>query len=75
MHAAMLCKEKGFQTFLKKIYPKEWRGTFGEPADRAAATMRKILEVDSRKEIATDPLALEMYDKISAHYQMWKRGQ
>jgi hypothetical protein len=74
MRAAILCGEESFQTFLKKKYRKSWDASIGEGAAQAAECMRLVLNIESRKQIGTDPSALEAFDRLDAEYQLWKRG-
>jgi hypothetical protein len=75
MRAGILCGEEGFQTFLRKKYPDAWKGGLGEGETKAADALRSIIQVDSRREIGSDPEALARWDALQANYEMWKRGQ
>jgi len=75
MRAAITCGEPQFQMFLQKKHRKSWEGSIGEGADQAGEAMRTILDIESRRDLATDPEALKRYDKLIAEYEMWKRGQ
>jgi hypothetical protein len=74
MRAAILCGEESFQTFLKKKHRKVWDASIGEGAAQAGECMRQILNIESRKEIGTDPDALHAFDALDAEYQLWRRG-
>jgi hypothetical protein len=75
MRAAIACGEQGFQTFLRKKYPKHWAGALGEGATQAADVMRNALGIESRKELATNVDALLRFDALMADYEMWKQGK
>jgi len=75
MRAAIVCNEDAFQTFLRKKYPKEWDSSIGESAGQAAETLRTLLKIDSRKDLAANAEALKGFDKLIAQYELWKRGQ
>lgn len=72
MMAAILCGEPTFQKFLSQRYSKQWRGALGTGRDQAADTLRNILKIDSRRDIAKEP---EAFEKIHAEYEMWKAGK
>jgi hypothetical protein len=75
MRAGMACNEKGFQTFLKQSYQDQWKETVGHPVERATHTLRKVIDIDSRRRLRTDPKALARFDRLMAEFEMWKRGQ
>jgi len=76
MRAGIICGDPMFQKFMQKKYGKAWHGSIGRSlGDMAADAMRNILQIDSRRDLATDAEALKRYDKLMAEYEMWKRGQ
>ena len=75
MRAAILCGEDLFQKFMQKNHAKAWNGAIGEGAFKAAEALRDALGIESRKELASNELALAEFDKLTAQYEMWKRGQ
>jgi hypothetical protein len=75
MRAAILCGEPLFQRFMEKKHMRAWNGAIGDGAFKAAEALRGLLGIDSRKELASNELALAEFDKLTAQYEMWKRGQ
>ena len=58
MRAGIACKEILFHRFLQRNYNPEWTAEIGEGEVRAAGTMRKILDIESRKDLGINPDAL-----------------
>ena len=75
MRAAIICGEPSFQMFLQKKKWKRWEESIGQGADRAADTMRRVLDIESRRDLASNAEALKRYDALMAEYELWKRGQ
>lgn len=81
MRAAILCGETAFQTFLRRKYRYVWEAQLGEGELRTVHTMRAILGIESRKELAREDLAsdinepLKRFDKLVAEYEIWRKGE
>jgi hypothetical protein len=75
MRAGIACKEILFHRFLQRNYNPEWTQEIGEGEVRAAGTMRKILDIESRKDLGINPDALLGFDRLMAEYEVWKRGE
>jgi hypothetical protein len=75
MRAAILCSDELFQKFLQKKHPKAWNGALGDGTFKAAEALRGLLQIESRRELATNEVALASFDKLTAQYELWKRGQ
>ena len=75
MRAGIVCGEVRFQTFLQERKAGYWGSAFGQGEEQAAEAMRQILNIESRRDLATDTEALKRYDKLMAEYEMWKRGR
>lgn len=75
--AAILCGETLFQKFMEEEFPFDWQeaNPFSDETGIAAALLRNACGITSRKELATDPLAVAKFDKLTAKFEMWKRGQ
>jgi hypothetical protein len=74
MRAGMACAERKFQHFLQYMHADLWKETSGGNTEKAEAILRFLTNVDSRREYATNPKALKMFDTIMGQYEMWKRG-
>ena len=74
MRAGIACGERKFQHFLKQAYPEQWKDQTGKNADKAAAVLRYVTDVDSRADLASNPEALAQFDRLLGRYEMWKRG-
>jgi hypothetical protein len=77
MRAGIACKEILFNRFLQRNYSAEWTASKseGEGEMQAAAAMRKILDIESRKDLGINPDALLGFDRLMAEYEVWKRGE
>ena len=75
MRAGIACKEILFHRFLQRNYNPEWTAEIGEGEVRAAGTMRKILDIESRKDLGINPDALLGFDRLMAEFEVWKRGE
>ena len=75
MRAGMACAERKFQHFLQYMHADLWKETSGRNTEKAEAILRFLTNVDSRREYATNPEALKMFDTIMGQYEMWKRGE
>ena len=75
--AAILCGETLFQKFMEEEFPLDWEeaNPFSGGADKTAAILRTACGISSRKELAADPMAVAKFDKLTAKFEMWKRGQ
>ena len=74
MRLAIACNEDRFHKFLQRRYNKQWNGALGEGNAQAADAVRAILNIDSRKDLASNPEALAGYDRLMGEYEMWKVG-
>lgn len=76
--AAMKCTEPAFQRFLAErcpdaaIDPELYPGQ-GHPK-LAAIRLRRVLEIESRKQLNTDTAAAQRWRDLRADYQAWGRG-
>jgi hypothetical protein len=77
MRAGIACKEILFHRFLQRNYSAEWTASKseGEGEPQAAAAMRKILDIESRKDLAISADALLGFDRLLAEYGIWKQGE
>ena len=75
MRAAIACGEAKFQHFLKQTYPDKWKEYLGSPSARASCVLRAFVGIDSRRDLATNPEALKLFDVLMGKYEMWKRGE
>ena len=75
MRAGMACGERKFHHFLQHMHADLWKETSGRNTEKAEAILRFLTNVDSRREYATNPEALKMFDTIMGQYEMWKRGE
>lgn len=65
--AGMRCDDPVFAAFLKEQYGAYWINY-----EDAAATVRDICEVESRKELATNQKALVIWHQLDRHFQAWE---
>ena len=75
MRAAIACGEPKFSHFLKQKYPAQWKMLVGGNSAKAAAMIRHLTDIESRRDLATNTEALGKFDRVMAEYEMWKRGQ
>lgn len=71
--AGILCREPEFQEWLASKTPfsvvTNINSLYGDPANRAAAMLRHMLDIDTRKELATDPKPLEAFKRLETSFQ------
>ena len=70
--AALRCKEPVFWAFLRE------NGYTTEPIDdeeRAAAVVRNVCEITSRRELAEPCIAQAIWHDMDSKFQMWKAMQ
>jgi hypothetical protein len=72
--AAVLCTDKEFQSFLRTTQPSDWNGVEGDDETKAAAVLRRLCEVQSRKELATDHRASAAFESLLTRFEGWRRG-
>jgi hypothetical protein len=75
MRAAIACGEPKFSHFLKQKYPDQWKMLVGGNVAKAAAMIRYLTDVESRRDLATNSEALSKFDRVMAEYEMFKRGE
>jgi hypothetical protein len=73
--AGMLCEDGRFHGFLKDKYPTSWGANGGNANEKAAIILRTFCGVQSRADLATNPKAAAIFDRILAEFEMWKRGE
>lgn len=71
--ASMKCSEAAFQKYLAERHAKGDDGDMRDTA-AAAAVLRRVLGVGSRKELNTDPDAAQRWRDMRADFQAWGRG-
>ena len=64
IRAALLCKEPDF-----------WKYIGARDETHAAALLRAALDIPSRKMLATESSALEMFHILDQKYQQWQRSR
>ena len=72
--AGVLCTDKEFQSFLRTTQPSDWNGAEGDDETRAAAVLRRLCEISSRKELATDHRASAAFESLLSRFEGWRRG-
>lgn len=72
--AGVLCTDKEFQSFLRTTQPSLWGEAGGDDETRAAAVLRRLCEVQSRKELATDHRASAAFESLLTRFEGWRRG-
>jgi hypothetical protein len=76
--AAMKCTEAAFQRFLADrcpdaaVDPELYADQ--SDSDLAAIRLRRVLEMESRRQLNTDPDAAQRWRDLRADYQAWGRG-
>lgn len=73
--AGILCNDRMFQNFLLEGWPLDWDRSAGSDSERAAFVVRQLCEIQSRKELATNPQASAAFETLTAKFEMWKRGE
>lgn len=67
---AILCGDEEFNAFLKHTYPLDWQ----KSDEDAAIMVRGLLEVQSRRELATNARASAAFEEMLRRFEGWKRG-
>ena len=74
---AMACQNSLFQAFLRCRLPGILKETETWPwvktKEDAATAVRYLIDIDSRREIDTDPGALQRWNELDAEFEFWKR--
>lgn len=68
--ASMKCAEPGFQKWLKDFHATDDDGDLTDTA-AAAAVLRRVLGIGSRKDLNTDPDAAARWRDLRAGYSAW----
>lgn len=71
--ASMKCGEAGFQKYLSERHASGDDGDLRDTA-AAAAVLRRVLAIGSRKDLNTDPEAAARWRDLRADFQAWERG-
>lgn len=72
--AAIICTEQQFQNFLRTTQPSLWSGVEGDDEAKAAAVLRRLCDVQSRKDLATNQRASAAFESLLSRYEGWRRG-
>ena len=75
--AGILCATQSFQNYLYSAHPADWLHNIErhqQTSDAAAALLRSLCCVESRKAFDNDPVAGELFNGILNSYEAWKRG-
>lgn len=72
--AGVLCTDKEFQSFLRTTQPSDWNGAEGDDETKAASVLRKLCEIGSRKELATNNRASAAFESLLSRFEGWRRG-
>jgi hypothetical protein len=75
MRAAIACGEPKFAHFLKQKYPDHWKVLVGGNSAKAAAMIRFLTDIESRRDLATNTEGLRKFDVLMGQFEMWKRGE
>ena len=71
--ASMKCAEPGFQNWLRDYHATDDDGDLSDSA-AAAAVLRRLLKIESRRQLNTDPDAAQRWRDLRADFQAWGRG-
>ena len=74
---AIMCQSPMFWLFLKSKIPEKnqsapWAKL--ETKKDAANAVRYLLEIDSRREIDSNPVVLKKWNEMDAEFEFWVRG-
>jgi hypothetical protein len=72
--AGILCADKEFQSFLRTQHALRWSEAEGDDETKAAAVLRRLCEISSRKELATDHRASAAFESLLSKFEGWRRG-
>jgi hypothetical protein len=72
--AGILCTDKEFQSFLRTQHALRWGEAEGDDETKAAAVLRRLCEISSRKELATNHKASAAFESLLSQFEGWRRG-
>lgn len=70
--ASMKCTEPGFRKWLKDFHGTDDDGDLDDAA-AAASVLRRVLKIESRQHLNTDPEAAKRWRDLRAEFQAWGR--
>ncbi|KAI3597673.1 hypothetical protein D8I24_6489 [Cupriavidus necator H850] len=74
--AGILCGHPAFRQFVAERFPAEWKDFSDlEDVERAAAVIRTVCEIPSRRELDADPAAAQRFHaKLGFPFNAWRRA-
>lgn len=72
--AGIVCTDKQFQSFLRSRAPSLWGEAEGDDETKAAAVLRRLCEISSRKDLATNHKASAAFESLLTQFEGWRRG-